>query len=195
MIAIILAIILFATPAMGMNLHSAMMMVTRSQVVGILGDISESYANTNSIAENEVDCILYSANKTGTANQAYLNHVGTNTDRCKVGVCNYDSDAPDAGDDGCLWTSGDVISTAGKITLTGDIGKAVTNGTSYWVCVLAGSGGCDVEYNQTDGTRTMYYEGNSYVGTYASPPTDLSSDAAPWASSGSRDWGVYVEIN
>lgn len=153
-----------------------------------VGDRTDSYAQSNGIAPGEMDCILYTADCTGTAGTAKIIHAGTETDNCKVCMYDYDSDAPDDGDNNGLCTTGDTVDANQEYSLTGKINKAVTNTTSYWVCVLGGTGGCPVEYNSTTGTKTLYYATGF---TYASPPTDLTGS---WTSVASRDMAVWVEI-
>lgn len=155
-----------------------------------------SYASAYIIVENEMDCILYTAECTGTLEYAFIYHYGTETDNCKVGVCNYDGDAPDEGDDGCVWSTGDTVGDAAEednawVQLSGKLGKAVTKGTKYFVCVLGGSGHCPVFYKSSGGTRTLYYEEGF---NYASPPANLTSSTPPWATVTSRDMSVYVRI-
>ena len=154
----------------------------------------ENYANTDAMVDGEIDCILYEADCTGTLEYAFLKHVGTDTDNCKVGACNSDGDAPDNGDDGCVWSTGDAVNTDGWVQLSGKLGKAVVQGTNYFVCAAGGSGGCSVYYKSSSGSKTLYYEGDF---TYASLPSDLTSPSPPWAVAGSgndRNMSVYIRI-
>lgn len=160
-----------------------------------VGDRTE-YANTNGIIEGEIDCILYVAECTGTLEYAFIRHAGTETDNCKVGVCNYDGDAPDDGDNECVWSSGDTVGDDVSeddawVQLSGKLGKSVVKDSSYWVCVLGGSGGCPIRYKGSSGSQTLYYEGGF---TYASPPSNLTSPTPPWAVAGYRNMSVYVRI-
>lgn len=149
------------------------------------------YTGTNVIAANEMDCILYQASCTGTANTAIVDKHATDSDQVKI--CLYtaqhtSSHTPDAGDTLLGCTSGDTTTTEGSNTLTGDIGQAVTKDAYYWVCVLAGTGGFNLHYN-SGGAVDMYYNTSS---NYSSPPGTLTGS---WTLATTTDFSAYVEID
>lgn len=163
-----------------------------------VGDRNDSgdYNVTNNAAENQIRCLLYVADCTGTANTAMLyREDASDTDNCKMGLCdsadgNTDH-SPATHDANCVWTSGNTYTspTTGWQALTGDLGKSVTSGNYYWVCIIGGAGDCRFRYNQASGTRGHW---GATGFTYSSPPANLNGT---WTNVASRDRSAYVEID
>lgn len=156
---------------------------------------TDGYTNTNPIGNGEMDCFLYQADCTGTANTAMLYAVtSSGTDNCKIGLCDSadgsTEHSPATHDNNCVWSSGDtIINKSEWITLTGDLGKATTNTSYYWMCVLGGTDGCNVKYKNPSGSKKLYYTTGF---TYSSPPSNLNGT---WTEVAGRNMSAYVEID
>ncbi len=191
MIAFILALILFATPVMGMNLHSAMMMVTKQQsacssATNEVGDRTE-YAGSLGMGTNFVSCVAYTADCSGNLAYAYAFHQGTTSENLKVFVASKTGASPE---------DETIISNAGVITSTTDsewakssakLTGAVTASTAYWLCWVSDTNFS--MYLQTTGTVSRWY--NPITGSYATPTTN-AGDA--WTESTTNEFSIYVEI-
>ena len=151
-------------------------------------------SGTDSMASNEIDCVLQVADCTGTANEGWLRMAaGAETDNCKIGICDAadgsTEHSPAEHDGNCKWSSGtEMVNKNDWTALTGNVAKAVTNGSYYWVCVIGGTGGCKVRYGGVG--KKVYYKTTS--GVYASPPDNL---AGTWSFQADSNMSAYVEID
>ena len=193
MIALILAIILFATPVMGMNIHSVMMMVCKEQATGCNPGIGYNTIETTdaTVFSGHMLCGRYQALCSGTFGYAYAYHTDAGNDNAKV--CIYDSGAATPTNASTL-VSGSACRTVASSTDGGwdesdaKIGGSAVNGNYYWVCIVADTTDW---YNgiEVNGAKTVYENESS---NYGSPPADLTGTWGTFTTT--ADLAIYVVI-
>lgn len=193
MIAIILAILLFVTPVMGMNLHSAMMMVCKEQATGCnpgLGYNTEETTDAN-VRSGRMLCARYQANCSGTWGYAYTYHTDSGSDNAKV--CVYDSGNTTPTSDSTLVASStcQIVSSStdgGWDESAGKIGGTAVSGNYYWLCIV----GDTTEWInglEPSGAKTIYENTSS---NYGSPPANLDGTWGTFTTT--ADLALYVVI-
>lgn len=160
-----------------------------------VGDRVDTYSDTNLVLDGYIKCEVYPADCTGTANTGFIYRVSiSDTDNCKIGLCDSadgsTEHSPATHDANCVWSTGDTFTSKqeGWMTMTGDLGKSVTNGKYYWRCVMGGAGDCRVKYKASAGSKKTYSASGF---TYASPPENLDGT---WTETAERNRSAYVEI-
>lgn len=201
MIALILAIILFATPTLGMNLHSAMMMVTKQQAIACssstdeVGNRTEITSIAAALEQQDMYCVIYTPDctsgcTTGTLGYAYLYHNSTGSDNAKVCVYSDDGDGIRNVDDLKIACSGVMASSSAEWKKSTDkLTGSITCASPYWLCVTTDNTQWTIGYKNTGDKSAKVQVSDSM---YTSPPDNLTGT---WdAYDASMDWSVYVEI-
>jgi len=141
------------------------------------------------LGADDMVCMLYTADCTGTLSYGHVQHYDTGDDNAKI--CVYNSadqvdQAPHIHDTLIACSTGDRTTTSGWITMTGELSGAVTSGKKYYVCTVAGAYGWTITKANSGG--------NIYVNTssgYTTPPANLDGT---WNTTASRSLGHWVGI-
>jgi hypothetical protein len=190
---IILILLLFVTPALGMNIHSAMMMVCKEQATGCNPGVGYNTPETTdaTVLSGRMLCSRYQANCSGTWGYAYAYHTDAGNDNAKV--CVYDSGATTPTDASTLVadSSCQIVSSStdgGWDESAGKIGGSAISGNYYWLCIVADT---TAWYNgiEVNGAKTVYENESS---NYGSPPANLDGTWGTFTTT--ADLALYVVI-
>ena len=154
-----------------------------------VGDRGE-YATGMNVAENNMKCIPYTADCSGTLGYAYAYHSGTDAENVKVVVYSDAAagGAPVVGDLKIAASAAMSSSTDAEwAQSSGKLGGSVTSGNPYWVCLVSDST-VWVNNIQTTGSVSIWLNTGS---NYAAPPDNLDGT---WGETTTNEVSVYVAI-
>lgn len=193
MIAIILAILLFAIPCHAVNLHQAMMAVCTPQASGCNPGVGYNNPETTdaNVNDGHMFCSRYQALCSGTFGYAYAYHTDAGSDNAKV--CVYDSGNTSPTSESTLVASSScqIVSSStdgGWDESAGKIGGTAVDGNYYWLCIVADT---TAWYNglEPSGAKTIYENTSS---NYGSPPANLDGTWGTFTTT--ADLAIYVVI-
>jgi hypothetical protein len=162
--------------------------------VGYESNPRTGHTGDMNVSSNEMDCVLYAADCSGTLGYGYAFHQGTSSATAKICVYTDNGATANQPDSTDTMLSSSTCSALSSNTndewakTAGKLGGSVVNGTKYWLCIVASASATWVQGFNSSGNNTIYSNGSS---SYTSPPANLDGFSVETTTA---ILSIYVEI-